>query len=151
MHVCHIYAVPVEVRRGHLIPSNWSCRCLTAFIWVLGTEFRSSAEQQVQLTAEPSLQLFKAFFIRVPFLLRSALFFSCPVSVTQPAPSLFAVFGDLNKGPTPFITFTNLMKIFSMMCVFWLFISFLSFSLSPSLPSFHPSFFLSSSLPFVVG
>lgn len=89
--------------------------------------------------AEPSFQLFKAFFIQVLFLLRSALIFFCPVSVTQPAPSLIADFGDLNKGPTPFSTFINLMEIFSMMCVLWLFISFLpfillSFLLLPLLP-----------------
>lgn len=62
MFVYHMQSVPLEVRRGHLIPRNWSEIQLLATIWVLGTKRGSLEEQLVFLAAEPPLQYLVLFF-----------------------------------------------------------------------------------------
>lgn len=53
MYVYHVHTVSVELRRWCQTPWNWSDRWW-AIMWVLRTECRSSWEQTVPFTAEPS-------------------------------------------------------------------------------------------------
>lgn len=42
----HTWLVPVEARRGHPFPWNRIYRWLRVFMWVLGSEFRSSVNEK---------------------------------------------------------------------------------------------------------
>lgn len=52
MYVYHVYAVPVEAKRGHQTTWNWSY----SLLWGTGTWTGSLKKQQELLTAEPTLQ-----------------------------------------------------------------------------------------------
>lgn len=51
----YLVHVVLEVRRRQHIPWNWSNRQLCGITWVLGTKPKSLQEQQVMLSAVPSL------------------------------------------------------------------------------------------------
>lgn len=55
MYVCVLHST-WEVGRWHSILWRWSSRWLWVMMWVMGIESRSSEDQQVLLTGEPSLQ-----------------------------------------------------------------------------------------------
>lgn len=57
LHVLsHLCAVPIEAKRGHWIPRNWSSRGVRATMQVLEAECGPLEEQPVPVPAEPSLR-----------------------------------------------------------------------------------------------
>lgn len=50
MSMHHLCAMSKEARRGHQIPWSWSCRWLSATMWVLGIESLSSLQPQACLS-----------------------------------------------------------------------------------------------------